>query len=91
MTDQIFNYHVRHSINIGDALSAPLNYFQFPGFQSTFCDIDEHPDQDRLKSQPILLGGGGLLFPRFLDQIKALQSLRDRGPHILWEIGRAHV
>jgi hypothetical protein len=88
MTDQIFNYHVRHSINIGDALSAPLNYFQFPGFQSTFCDIDEHPDQDRLKSQPILLGGGGLLFPRFLDPIKALQSLRDRGPHILWGVGQ---
>lgn len=57
----LLNYHVRHSINIGDWFSSPLLYFDFPGFQTEAKDIDDLP-QEKLQNQHLILGGGGLLF-----------------------------
>ncbi len=50
---RITNYHVRHSINIGDWFSSPLLYFDFPGFQTEAKDIDDLP-QNNLKNQHLI-------------------------------------
>lgn len=83
----LLNYHVRHSINIGDWFSSPLLYFDFPGFQTEAKDIDDLP-QEKLQNQHLILGGGGLLFPRFLEGIQHLKNYREQGQYIFWGVGQ---
>jgi hypothetical protein len=83
----IINYHVRHSVNIGDLVSSPLSYFDIPGYHLELKDIDE------LLHQPagphhVIIGGGGLLFPRFLENLQQLQQQPKQGRVILWGVGQ---
>jgi len=100
MTGQVLNYHVRHSVNIGDILSAPLNYFEFPGFQCETRDIDDlptdfppdlsdaNPRANNPKGKHLILGGGGLLFSRYLGKVTAPGHHPNRGLYIFWGVGQ---
>ncbi|NEO30172.1 MAG: hypothetical protein F6K36_06970 [Symploca sp. SIO3C6] len=84
--NSIVNYHVIDPKNIGDMLSAPYNYFTFPGHNLERADIRQPEATTRGKH--IILGGGGLLFPRFLDNISELIKMREGAKIIAWGIGQ---
>jgi hypothetical protein len=89
MPKSLVNYHVVDDKNIGDLMSSPLRYFDFPGFECEARDIRNILDySDIQSSQNIILGGGGLLFERFLPNIKILQSAPQVGTRILWGAGQ---
>jgi hypothetical protein len=86
----LINYHVIDSHNVGDLLSSPLHYFEFPGFTPQARDIRAfQPSQlpNDLDS-PVIIGGGGLLFEHFLPQIVALKAQPAPGKRILWGVGQ---
>jgi len=87
----LVNYHVIDPQNIGDLLSSPLHYFEFPGFTTESRDI-RHVDLDHLPANlaadHVILGGGGLLFERFLPQVTAIQNGRQGGKRIFWGVGQ---
>ncbi|NMG60499.1 hypothetical protein E1H12_18755 [Geitlerinema sp. P-1104] len=83
----IINYHVRHSVNIGDFVSSPLSYFEIPGRQSELRDIDELL-QPSLGASDRIIGGGGLLFPRFLKNLQQVRQQNPSGRVILWGVGQ---
>ncbi|NJN85114.1 MAG: hypothetical protein HC881_00755 [Leptolyngbyaceae cyanobacterium SL_7_1] len=83
----IVNYHVIDPTNVGDLLSSPANYFSFPGYSIAQHDIrDLNPNL--LKGEHSLIGGGGLLYSRFLDSITTLKKASNRGCLIAWGIGQ---
>lgn len=82
----IVNYHVFGQKNIGDRLSAPVNYFDFPG-----CDLEEadiFKPKATTKGKHIILGGGGLLFSRFENSISELVSFKGDKKLIAWGVGQ---
>ncbi|MEB3342954.1 hypothetical protein [Okeania sp.] len=103
----LINVHVVDETNVGDLYSSPLKYFQFPQSTTTKIDI-RHLDQGLAKiAQQLqngslgeyerlcfILGGGGLLFPRFVNDFVALQQFKaqyqDQIPIqiIAWGIGQ---
>ncbi|GAB4379333.1 MAG: hypothetical protein Kow00121_33280 [Elainellaceae cyanobacterium] len=90
--DAITNYHVIDPTNVGDLLSAPANYFSFPGYTLERADIRVAKAEDA-RDKHLILGGGGLLFPRFLDNIAQLLAGSDSGgkqrPKIIaWGVGQ---
>jgi hypothetical protein len=96
MIPLIINVHVIDPHNIGDTLSAPVNYFDFPGFEVLKADIrhlekfvqahfEELQNRDRIY---IIVGGGGLLFTRFFRAFQQLKSLFPQAFLIAWGIGQ---
>ena len=83
----IINMHVIDPQNIGDLLSAPIHYFPFPGYEKSSSDLRTVSSEDSLSSN-LIVGGGGLLFSRFLEPIQQLAALRSRGKLIAWGVGQ---
>lgn len=85
--NSVVNCYVIDPDNIGDLLSSPINYFKFPTHQFEQADI-RSLDLASLNNKHIIVGGGGLLAPRFLDHISQLASLKGRGKLIAWGVGQ---
>ncbi|MGD1904317.1 MAG: hypothetical protein ACFB9N_18990 [Geitlerinemataceae cyanobacterium] len=107
--DAVLNFHAIDPNNLGDFLSSPFEYFDFPGYRTERLDILEFETylteparvselRDTLddvrkscKRLHVVLGGGGLLAPRFE---KAVAALRDRiakpsgGTIVTWGVGQ---
>lgn len=83
----IVNYHVLDQKNVGDLLSSPTNYFDFPGYSIAQQEIRD-PNPHSLQGKHILIGGGGLLYSRFLGNITTLGKAQDRGRLIAWGVGQ---
>jgi hypothetical protein len=93
MPQKLTNYHVVDHSNIGDLMSSPLMYFDFPGFDcqtSDLRDINDKLDNSPsiLQNQIAILGGGGLLFERFLPSIQSLQNSSSITASIIWGAGQ---
>jgi hypothetical protein len=84
--NKIINYHVPDLTNIGDLLSSPLKYFDFPGFTCEIKDIRSSKSSD-IEEGHIIIGGGGLLFSRFLPQIEHLLN-NGKGKKVFWGVGQ---
>jgi hypothetical protein len=92
--DKIINLHVVDPENIGDLYSAPARYFKFPGFQVEVRDIlqletliqELTRTQDTTKVH-VIIGGGGLLFKKFLSEFQRLPELSKNGRLIAWGVG----
>jgi hypothetical protein len=54
--------------NIGDSLSSPLNYFEFPGAKIEKLDIRLPVKAEELEGKHIIVGGGGLVVSSFLTR-----------------------
>ncbi len=91
---KIVNYHVIDPRNIGDLYSSPLNYFDFPGYEVSKIDIrtlDEakaEDDPENLLDHHAIVGGGGLMFGRFLNHFQRLQCRQHNNRLILWGAGQ---
>ncbi|NET31589.1 MAG: hypothetical protein F6K19_06265 [Cyanothece sp. SIO1E1] len=83
----IVNYHVIDPKNIGDLLSSPLKYFTFPGYEVEQADIRKL-EIEKIKDKHIIVGGGGLLYSRFLDSISTLANTPERKKLIAWGPGQ---
>ena len=103
----VINVHVVDESNVGDLFSSPFKYFEFAQSTTTTIDI-RHLDRELATiAQQIqdgslgdynhlcfIVGGGGLLFPRFVNNFVALQQFKvqyqDRIPIqlIAWGIGQ---
>lgn len=82
----IINVHHRHAANVGDMLSAPLNYFDFHESQKILPLIDRD-NRHLINSKGLLLiGGGGLLTNFFKQEIDTLKSGWE-GPVVFWGPG----
>ena len=84
----IINYYVIDPKNIGDLYSSPIQYFKFPSYQLKPVDIRKSIDPEYLRDKHIILGGGGLLFSRFLSQIATLVKSKEKNKIIAWGIGQ---
>ncbi|MEL7037387.1 MAG: polysaccharide pyruvyl transferase family protein [Cyanobacteria bacterium J06592_8] len=90
----IANYHVIDPTNIGDLQSSPLNYFDFPGYEVSKVDIrtlgEAQAQDDNLSLFPhhTIVGGGGLMFDRFLNHFQRLQARKNGYQLILWGAGQ---
>ena len=84
--NSIVNYHVIDQKNIGDLLSSPLDYFTFPGYNVERADIRQ--PQTTTRGKHAIVGGGGLLYSRFLDNIAELVKLKEDKKLIAWGIGQ---
>jgi hypothetical protein len=84
--DSIINCHVIDQKNIGDLLSAPTNYFTFPGYKLERADIRQS-EELTIRGKHIIVGGGGLIYSRFLNNISGLISNSERGKLIAWGVG----
>jgi hypothetical protein len=85
--NSVLNLHVIDPQNIGDLLSAPIHYFPFPGVEKSSADLRQVSPENPLNSH-LIVGGGGLLFPRFLEPIQQIAEMRSRGKLIAWGIGQ---
>jgi hypothetical protein len=83
----IINYHVIDSTNIGDLVSAPTLYFDFPGYSVVREDIRTINLED-VKDKHIIVGGGGLVFSRFLESFSQLSQQKKSTKLISWGIGQ---
>lgn len=83
----IINCHVIDPTNIGDALSAPARYFPFPGYTVDYADIRDLKTED-IRDKHLILGGGGLLFPRFLNTITQLLAAKQQTKMVVWGVGQ---
>ena len=84
----IINCYATDRKNIGDSLSSPLNYFELPGAKIEKLDIRLPVKAEELEGKHIIIGGGGLLFPRFLPEITTIINARKRKKLIAWGIGQ---
>jgi hypothetical protein len=85
--NSIINLHVIDPQNIGDLLSAPSHYFPFPDHEKSSVDLRQVSSENPLSSH-LIVGGGGLLFPRFLEPIQQLGEMGSRGKLIAWGVGQ---
>lgn len=83
---QLINYHVPDPTNIGDLLSSPLKYFDFPGFNGHIRDI-RSIDSNNVEDTHIIIGGGGLLFERFRSHFDHINGAKT-GKQIVWGVGQ---
>lgn len=73
------NLYIANSPNIGDSASAPAKYFSFGGVPSEiYSSIN--------KNRPLVIGGGGLMFPLFEDYFKEVIK-NHQHPIIIWGVG----
>ncbi|MBF2035280.1 MAG: hypothetical protein IGR92_07290 [Leptolyngbyaceae cyanobacterium T60_A2020_046] len=84
---RIINCHVIDQHNVGDLLSSPLRYFDFPGYVCEAQDIRTVNPQD-IQQDHLIFGGGGLLFQRFLAPMQAIKAAHHSGKVILWGVGQ---
>jgi hypothetical protein len=84
--NSIINLHVIDPQNIGDLLSAPIHYFPFPGYDTSSADL-RNVTGESLPSH-LIVGGGGLLFPRFSEPIQQVANSTSRGKLVAWGIGQ---
>ena len=84
---KLINLHVLDEKNVGDLLSSPLRYFDFPGYNCEARDLRTF-DTQNIKDAHIIIGGGGLLFKRFLPNIEAVYKDKGVGQHIFWGVGQ---
>jgi hypothetical protein len=84
--NSIMNLHVIDPQNIGDMLSAPIHYFPFPGMEKQSADLRQV--DGAIADHHTIIGGGGLLFPRFLEAIQSLGNTASRGRLIAWGVGQ---
>jgi hypothetical protein len=66
--------------NVGDAMCAPLLYFDFPGYGKKFGDVRAWSDEP---DAPIILGGGGIIYHSLLG-IYNTKIPKMRHPVIFW-------
>ncbi|MEY2978625.1 MAG: hypothetical protein RLZZ435_2764 [Cyanobacteriota bacterium] len=86
----ILNFHVLDQTNIGDCLSSPLQYFEFPGFTTQTVDIREI-DPLQIPNSHIIIGGGGLLYQRFrgcFEQLVSIVKENKNSQLIAWGVGQ---
>lgn len=83
----IVNFHVIDPKNVGDLISSPTQYFDFPGYTTEQLDI-RHLDPEYVRGKHIIVGGGGLLYTPFLNNISKLVKAEERGKLIAWGIGQ---
>lgn len=83
---RITNYHVPDQTNIGDLLSSPIQYFEFPGYSCQVKDILE-VNSENIEDSHIIIGGGGLLFQRFLPHIQDISKYKTK-KLIFWGVGQ---
>jgi hypothetical protein len=83
----VTNCHVIDPQNMGDLLSSPLRYFEFPGFNCRTLDVRTVQAED-VMTDHVILGGGGLLFERFLPQLSSIQAHKQNAKRILWGVGQ---
>lgn len=83
---QIINIH-RRDENVGDIMSAPTEYFNFPGFEIIQADVADAAKLD-LNNRHVILGGGGLFDEFFLQSIDQVKSRLNGGSLIAWGIGQ---
>ena len=98
MKQVIINAHVVDEKNVGDLVSSPIRYFEFPGFEKKTIDIrafDTEDLQDLLPATEqvryhLVVGGGGLIYQRFLRAMTRLgdPSTPIQGARVLWGIGQ---
>ena len=82
----ITNLHVIDPKNVGDLYSSPLKYFDFPEYSCKATDI-RHFEEEELKDSHIIVGGGGLIFNRFLSEFQTIAAAPTKGKRILWGAG----
>ncbi|RZM76526.1 polysaccharide pyruvyl transferase family protein [Leptolyngbya iicbica] len=82
----ITNLHVIDPKNIGDLYSSPLKYFDFPGYACKATDIRSFTRED-LQDNHLIVGGGGLIFNRFLPEFQTIAAAFTKGKRILWGAG----
>lgn len=74
--------HVRNTINIGDLVCCPLDYF--PELDNgERCDVREMGESEGWT----VIGGGGLLHPELVGNIEKLADVPARHRTIIWGIG----
>ncbi len=74
--------HVRNTINIGDLVCCPLDYF--PELDNgERCDVREMGESDGWT----VIGGGGLLHPELVGNIEKLSQTPAAKRTIIWGIG----
>ena len=83
---KLINYHVPDPTNIGDLLSSPLRYFDFSGFDIHARDI-RTVDSNNVEDTHSIIGGGGLLFERFLPHFEHINEAK-KGKCIVWGVGQ---
>jgi len=90
----IVNYHVIDPKNIGDLFSSPVHYFEFPGYEVIKRDIrtldksSAPEDSESFLNHHAIVGGGGLMFDRFLHNFQRLQAGKNGNSLILWGAGQ---
>lgn len=82
----IASCHVIDPQNVGDLLSCPANYFSFPTAVERVDIRQIQPES--IAQHHLIVGGGGLLFPRFLENLAQLANTPERGKLIAWGIGQ---
>lgn len=89
-TVSIVNLHQCNTHNVGDIQSAPVRYFEFPGFHVITHDIlvDLEGKWNNHIIRAIILGGGGLLNPYFRKGFRALSTIDRQCVRIAWGVGQ---
>ncbi|MBO8084630.1 MAG: hypothetical protein J7D61_01165 [Marichromatium sp.] len=83
---RIINFH-RDDPNIGDQMSAPTRYFDFPDHEVVRADLIDETSLD-LDEAIVILGGGGLLDTFFLPAIERIRTATRTGRLIAWGVGQ---
>lgn len=74
------NLHIINSPNIGDIEAAPCKYFDLA------CSSKDIYDNSFDKDQPLIIGGGGLMFPDFDNHFTRITNKHNK-PVIIWGVG----
>lgn len=84
---EITSLHRIDKTNVGDLVSTPVDYFEFPGFKVEKQDILTVARLEA-SNKNILVGGGGLLDEFFYPALKILQQNKQKGKLIIWGGGQ---
>ena len=88
---QLINIHRKHTENIGDLFSSPLNYYDF-GDEVSSLDIWNDIDTHDFENTNVIVGGGGLLsHSGFLPSIEKIIKFKKEGiinKLIFWGVGK---
>lgn len=82
----LINFH-RQDENIGDLMSAPTSYFDFPDHRVRRVDIADVEAIDTSNCD-VIVGGGGLFGEYFISMIRGLAAKKERGRLVAWGVGQ---
>lgn len=82
----LINFH-RQDRNIGDLMSAPTHYFDFPDHRVRRVDIADI-ETTNLSDCDVIVGGGGLFGEYFFNMIRRLAEKKDNGRLVAWGLGQ---